>query len=427
MNKVKSLSQQVRGQLILLALGLFITSLMLTSLFSFQAIETTTANLIKLDAESIVRHALEHPDLPLMEGEMEAAYREWSDIPVVIRRLFVNDIEQPPDTKGKILEATKLNEDGSSEYFYFHHHFDEEFGDLFLLSSHDATEIETLSWRLFVATLAQSFWSTCLIFGLLFFLIRWLIRRTSEPLILLSQWAEDLGNNPQLPLKVDFPIQELNQLAAQLREGVDKLETYNRREQEFLRYASHELRAPLGVIQASLDTLQLQEGSNENKPLARALKASDSVRELSTALLWLARDSSRVIEKSMVELPELIEQIIDNHRPLLLHREVDITVNCTIDRLFIEQSLFTIVLSNLVRNAFQHSAGGSISISISENLLQIINVNNHAVELSPSDHDTPLFSFGLGLQLVKRICQKLSWQFQFNENHEQVCVSIHLP
>lgn len=425
MKKIKSLSQQVRWQLTLLAIGLFLASLVLISLFSFHAIETTTKNLIKLEAESIVRNALENPDLPLPVGEMDAAYRQWSDIPAVIRRLFVNgSIEHPPETGGEILEATRLSEDGRSEYFYFHHHTDDEFGDLFQLSRHDAADIEVAGFRFFTATLVQSFWSTFVIFVLLFFLIRWLIRRTSEPLVLLSQWAWDLGNNPQLPLKTDFPIRELNQLAAQLREGVDKIETYNRREQEFLRYASHELRTPLGIIQASLDTLQLQAGDDKSKPLARALKASDNVRQLSATLLWLARESSQPIVKSLVDLPKLIEQTIDHHRHLLLERDVDIQVNCAVDSLFIEQDLFAIVLSNLLRNAFQHSSGSNIEIAASANQLKITNTNKELNTQHQSNDNTFLNSFGLGLQLVQRICQKLSWQFEFNENANQVSVFI---
>jgi signal transduction histidine kinase len=353
----------------------------------------------------------------------------------VIRRLFVEgNGDKAPDTQGEILEATRINKQGRLEYFYFHHHIDKDFGDLFLLSRHDADDIETVSWRLFLTTLEQAFWITFVLFCVLFLLIRWLIRRTSEPLILLSEWAENLGKNPYHPLKTDFPIQELNQLAAQLRDGVDKLETFNRREQEFLRYASHELRAPLGVIQASLDTLHLQQGSGENTSLIRALKASDNVRELISALLWLARDSSRAIDKSKVDLPKIIEQVITQHRPLITGRhgrevKIDVAINCDEKTLSIEEGPFRIVLSNLIRNAFQHNSGGDIIISASGQNLEVINETNSnmkPVDNAPESNidDTPIYSFGLGLQLVQRICQKCGWQFQFSECDDQVRVSI---
>ncbi len=425
--QIKSLSQQVRWQMVLLGFGLFLASLILSFLFSFHAIETTTKNLVKLEAESIVRDALANPDSPLPVGKMEAAYRQWADIPVIIRHLFTNEsIENPPETKGEILEATRFNDNGQREYFYLLHHVDDTFGDLFLLSRHNADDIETIALRFFTATLVQSFWSTLIIFILLFFLIRWVIRRTSEPLVLLSQWAANLGKNPEFPLKTDFPIQELNQLAAQLREGVDKIETYNRREQEFLRYASHELRTPLGIIQASLDTLALQAEGKERRSLSRALKASDNVRQLSSALLWLARESSKPIEKSMVNIKEVAMQIIDHHRHLVHERDINIKIDCTIDTLLIEKDLFVIVLSNLIRNAFQHSTDGNMEIVISANQLQVTNTHTD-IDAQPQKEDALLQSFGLGLQLVQRICQKLSWQFAFDENANHVSVSICWP
>jgi len=424
--QVKSLSQQVRGQMILLGLGLFLASLLLSSLFSFHAIETTTKNLVKLEAESIVRRALANPNLPLPIDEMNTAYLRWSDIPTAIRHLFTEGhIEKSPETHGEILEATRVNDDGRREYFYLLHHIDEEFGDLFLLSRHDEADIETTSLRLFSTTLAQSFWSTLVIFSLLFFLIRWLIRRTSEPLVLLSQWADDLGKTPELPLKTDFPIQELNQLAAQLREGVNKIETYNRREREFLRYTSHELRTPLGIIQASLDTLKLQAGDREKRPLTRALRASDNVRRLSSTLLWLARESSKPIDKSVINVKEMAAQIVDDHRYLLLEQDNNININCTIDSLLIEKDLFTIVFSNLIRNAFQHSTNGNIEIVMSSSELTITNISAGNKELDKVDDDRLIQSFGLGLKLVQRVCQKLSWQFEFSENLNQVSVSIN--
>lgn len=418
---IKSISQQVRWQLTILGCVLFLTSLLLLALFSFQAIESTTKNLVQLESETIVRKSLENPELPLPLTDTQGAYRRWSDVPAVVRRLFIAaDINNAPPASAELLEAKRFREDGKLEYFYLLHHFDEQFGDLFLLSRHDEQEIEMITTRFFSATMRQSFWSTFIIFTLLFFLIRWLIQRTSEPLILLNRWAVDLGENNALPLKEDFPIQELNQLAAQLREGMDKIETYNRREREFLRYASHELRTPLGIIQASLDTLELQ-AQGESAPINRALKASKNVRQLSSALLWLARESGRTIKKSTTDIAELTTQIIDDHCYLLQDKRVDIHVNKTIDIILIEEGLYSIVFSNLIRNAFQYCADGDIDIILSEKSLKISNPYYVAEETAS---EALVQSFGIGLQLVQRICQKLSWRFDFQENFDSVSVVV---
>ncbi|WP_086933720.1 sensor histidine kinase [Agarilytica rhodophyticola] len=420
--QIKSISQQVRWQLMLLGCALFFASLMLLVIFSFHAIESTTRNLVQLEAESIVKKSLISPDLPLPRTDTQGAYRRWSDIPIVIRHLFNEESNKnAPSNSGQLLEASRISEDGTLEYFYLLHHFDETFGDLFLLSRHDAEEIELITARLFSATLQQSFWSTFIIFTLLFLLIRWLIQRTSEPLALLNRWAADLGKNPDLPLKEDFAIEELNQLALQLREGVDKIASYNQREREFLRYASHELRTPLGIIQASLDTLELQSEGN-NKSVKRALKACNNVRQLSSALLWLARESDRPINKSTIEVESLIHRIIDDNRYLLHGRKINIKLNKIIDSLYLEEELLVIVFSNVLRNAFQYSTDGDIEITLSQHELHIC---NPYADIAENMEKQPLVqSFGIGLELVKRICQKLSWKFKFQKNISSVSVIV---
>lgn len=438
---VKSLSQQIRWQLTLLGIGLFCASVVLLSLFSFHAIETTTKNLLSLEAESIVRSALKHPDQPLPSSDTEAAYRGWSDIPLVVRRLFVEgSAELAPTINDEILEAYRTHENGEREYFYLTYHYDKSFGDLYLLSRHDAIEIDAIGVRLFTATVIQSLWSTMSIFMFLFFLIWWLIRRTSEPLDLLSRWAEQLNRNPELPLKADFPIQELNQLAAQLRDGVDKVERYNRREQEFLRYASHELRTPLGIIQASLDTLALQDNIQQQsekrqRPVIRALRASETVRLLSSALLWLSRDSDRPIEKTdIVPASEFLSALVDEQRYLLSMDNITVNTYVEVESLLIEKDLLIIVVTNLIRNAFQYSREGDIDIRLSGHGFSITNntflksgggVPIVNIDADPGQgKDELIHSFGIGLPLVKRICQKISWSFSFEEQESRVRVSV---
>lgn len=209
----------------------------------------------------------------------------------------------------------------------------------------------------------------------------------------------------------------LNEIAAQFREGVDRIQEFNQREQQFSKHAS----TPLTIIQASLDTLNLQNQPASQPIVKRALKASANMSRLSTALLWLARESKSPIEQSPVDTQLLCQQVIDDHRYLLKNRDMTIQANITANTLFIESELFSIVLSNLLRNAFQHSSDGCIYVSISNHGLQITNPvkmgNGDKTALSTS-------GFGLGLQLVERICLKLDWQFSFNEEGDRAVVSV---
>jgi signal transduction histidine kinase len=412
--QAKSLAQQVRWQLLWLGSGLFVAFLLLLFVLAWHATELTTTSLMQLEAQSLVRQSAQQPHLSLPAGKTFSAYRKWGDIPDTLRRHFGS----PPDADGIIYEAETTTESGEAEYLYLLHHLDDDYGELFLFSRHSAIEIEATFLDLFYVALKQAFWLTFIIFIALFFLIRWLIGRTTKPLSLLSQWASSLGKNPDQPLDVRFPVEELNQLALQLHEGVSLIQAYNHREQQFLKHASHELRTPLAIIQASLDTLDLQNNPANRSVVQRALKASANMRQLSTALLWLARESDRPVEKSQVEVRALCDQIIEEHQYLFLDRDIKVRFNISIDSLKIERDFFSIVISNLIRNALQHSTNGFIDIEVTARELRMVNpakaefcVNNES-------------GFGFGLQLVQRICSKLAWDFKYRSEQGRVNVTV---
>ncbi len=404
--RARTLAEQVRWQLLWLGTGLFFVCLLILLVFSWRAAVINTNSLMQLEAQSLIRQAAEYPDLPLPRGETFSAYRQWLDIPGSLRDYF----DGPPLSSGKVMEARLANADGSIDHLYLLHYIDDDYGELFLLSRHSAAEIEEVSLAFFKTALNQAFWLTLIIFISLFFLVRWLIRRTTEPLALLSQWASRLGRNPDQPLSTSFPIEELNLLAAQLHQGVGRIQAFNQREQQFLKHASHELRTPLAIIQASLDTLDLQSNETSRPAVQRALKASANMRRLSAALLWLARESEQPVDKSDVDVRGLCEQIVRDHRYLVNNRQVDIGLHVDVGTLYIESELLSVVIANLVRNAFMYGVDGVIELKVSANGLRVAN----PVQAGACGEEyTESSGFGLGLQLVQRICFKLGWQFSF--------------
>jgi signal transduction histidine kinase len=415
--QVKTLSQQIRWQLLWLGTGLILACLLTLLFFAIRATTLTTDSLIQLEAGSLLRQISEQPALPLPQSKTFSAYRHWNEIPESLRQHFIHS----PSATGKSIEALIPGTNGDQDYLYLMRHTDDAHGEIFLLSRYTSAEIDTVSLAFFKSALNQSLWLTLFIFLSLYFLVRWLIRRTTEPLAMLSQWAADLGKHPNQPLQINFPIEELNQLASQLHEGVGKIQAFNEREQQFLQHASHEMRTPLAIIQASLDTLDLQNNKTDRVPVQRALRASANMRRLSAALLWLARESERPIDKSDVMIRERCNQLIDDHRYLLDDREIDVQTHIRIDTLEIEADLFLIVLTNLLRNAFQHSADGIIHVDMSAKGLEISNPVKEAIAIRDRSMAT---GFGLGLQLVKRICQKLDWQFNYSETSRKVVVRV---
>lgn len=422
MSKTKTLAQQVRWQLVYLGGGLLLACLVLLMMFAWRFMTVTSNSFMWLEAESLSRLSAENPSLTLPQNGSFNAYRYWQDIPENLRRHF----PKQPEANAEILEAYRDLNDNSGEYLYLLRYSANRIDvnsreqDLFLLSRHSDDEIERIIQVYFSEALTQALGSSLLIFVLLFFLASWVIKQTTQPIALLSQWSKRLMNDPESSIKQEFEIEELNQLAQQLRLGVDRVAAYNQREREFLQHASHELRTPLAVIQASLDTLELKLPKTADKTIARAQRASANMRMMSSTLLWLARDKEECIAKTPTDISELCQQSIEDHRYLLCSEKISIEVSqepCFVD---IEVELFKIVLANLMQNAFQYTSDGTIKVDFSHSSLTVCNDFQRELEANATSSN----GAGLGLQLVQRICTRLGWQYIYTESDGAVKVRV---
>ncbi len=406
------LAQTLRRQLLWIGAALASGCLILIFSLGIYSAETLSDKLMWLEAESVVSQS---PDAPLPRTPGLSAWRTWQDVPADLQNVFDISNLKPGDS----LETQRITATGQPEYLYLLFIEDSRHGTLYLVSLHPADQIDTLLDEFLNETLLQAALFTLIIMFLVFLIIAWVLRRTLEPLTLLSDWAGQLKSDPHEASDIHFPISELNLIARQLQEGVCHVQAVNEREKQFLKHASHELRTPLAVIQASLDTLQIHtENTASSRPVNRALKASNRMMQLSEALLWLARESNKTIPRTQINCQAFCNQLISDHEYLLQGRQTEIRQHILTPVLTIEEPLFTVVLANLIRNACQHSAPGTISLHLDSHG---ISLTNPAEPEQPS----PAPGFGLGLQLVERICHKLGWQFRFRTDQDTAVASVY--
>ncbi|MBN9392862.1 MAG: HAMP domain-containing protein [Chloroflexi bacterium] len=84
--------------------------------------------------------------------------------------------------------------------------------------------------------------------------------RTLRPIAKMLEAAESIGDSHNFSLRLDSPahMDELGKLAATFNKMLASLESAYLTQQRFISDASHELRAPLAVIQGNLEILQRQ-------------------------------------------------------------------------------------------------------------------------------------------------------------------------
>ncbi|AWX99869.1 hypothetical protein A8139_07575 [Marinomonas primoryensis] len=410
----KTLAQQLRWQIILAGIAFSFAIIISLSFITWRSVEFTIDSFLKMETYNLVKRLENNLELALPKNRTFQAYKEWEDIPIRLKQPFDHlTIED-----NQIYEIKIINETGKMDYVSLLHFVDSKGQDIFALSVYDAKETDEIINSIIGNLLNDAIWLALLIFLILFGLVFWLLKRTSEPMTLLSQWAYKLKDNDHL-LKEDFPIAELNDLASQLKAGINRITEYNLREQQFLKYASHEIRTPLAIIQTCLDTLDFKLSGKDKKTVQRALKASSNMNRLSSALLWLSRESEKPIEKTVVKLVPFCQQQIIDHQYLINNRDVFIQTNMSVEDIEIEADLLQIVFANLLRNACQLSGPGTIEIIIDEYSMHIKNPKNTTEPIGSSYQ-----SFGLGLQLVSRISKKLEWTFNFLDHPSYVEVQI---
>ncbi|MCB5161913.1 sensor histidine kinase [Marinomonas algarum] len=208
------------------------------------------------------------------------------------------------------------------------------------------------------------------------------------------------------PDKPDFPVdakyQELAIIEQALFDSKTRIDHFFRREQEFSRFAAHEIRTPLMVLQGSADLLvQLDlDVPLANKASNRILNACADIGLLTDTFLLLGKEQIDDYHFQSIEITQLITQQLNAMSSLFPDNRILSTVNNAQSVKVNAPSSFVMVLiNNLLKNAYSY-AKSELVIEISESEIMICN-----------DIDTlnTQGGYGYGLVIIERICDRLGW------------------
>jgi signal transduction histidine kinase len=156
-------------------------------------------------------------------------------------------------------------------------------------------------------------------------------------------------------------IKSFNRMSSRLGKSFES-------QKQFVENASHELKTPLSVIQANLDTVlddkkikekELKELINNSKRQVRVMD------ELTEDLLLLSMISSDVkIEKESIDIAELIKDTVKDLEKSSKDMNINIKVE-KIDKVVMKGNkvLLSRAFSNIIENAIKYSKGSVINIT----------------------------------------------------------------
>ncbi len=370
--------------------------------------------IIEDEVASFLEASESNPELELPTGTHFRSYLGAENLPAEIR--------------GRVSHTSGTVELKDANYYVTAHPFK---GDI-LYTLLDVTKLEVLD------ALAPKVYLYSFIAGLIAVLIAmWMGRAVSSriiaPVVSLASLFRDRRPDA-LPRKFasDYYDDEIGFLARTLEDQVQRIEDFVDHEVRFSRDASHELRTPVTSIKLALDVMQTSDETLSpglRKPLERIRRANSDMEHLIDTLLWLSRERRKLERAGPVSGPvadamKLIHQCVETHSTLIREKQVTVDVHDATTRpRQVHRDLFSIAVSNLIRNAFAYTESGSVQITLTDDEVSVVD-SGMGLTKSEDPAGRPR-GYGFGLDIVRRICHRCGWQFDLGDAATQgTCATV---
>lgn len=212
---------------------------------------------------------------------------------------------------------------------------------------------------------------------------------------------------------------EVGELARAFDRYLMRLRKFIERENYFTADVSHELRTPLAIMLGTVEVLEQDEGlsAKQRERIARIRRAAQDMIELTAALLLLAREQQHAADEQPCHVAEVVLACAEKHRHLIGDRPIRLEVKMAAEpNLLAERPLLEIVIGNLIRNALFNTKSGFVLLQLEADRLI---VRDTGVGMRPEELARALERYykgassagaGVGLSLVKRICDRYGWR-----------------
>ncbi|WP_407478568.1 sensor histidine kinase [Elizabethkingia meningoseptica] len=237
----------------------------------------------------------------------------------------------------------------------------------------------------------------------------------------IEQFNIELNKLPQFP---DTKIKEFNQLNNRLTTLIQQSVQSYITQKKFTQNASHELQTPLAVLQSKLDLL-LQDNSLQKGQLQILHSLYESVSRLTRInknLLLLAKiENNQFAEFSSFTVNDIVSEVIPYFTEQADSKKLTIeTTFKNIISLKANKILTELLINNLFLNAIRHNIEKEkITLTLDTGRFIIANTGiDQALDAETiferfKKNSTDTRSSGLGLSIVKEICDLNNWTISY--------------
>ena len=248
----------------------------------------------------------------------------------------------------------------------------------------------------------------------------WLAISIISPLSRLAQqFSQSEPGDVSLSLSKLARNDEVGDLARAFERYLNRLREFAERESYFTADVSHELRTPLAIILGTVEVLE-QDGMLSTKQrdrISRIKRAIQDMIEFTSALMLMSRERKPASDEHPFKIGEMVRGCIEKHQELIAGRNIQMKVEISADpSLIVERPLLEIVIGNLIRNALFNMHEGTVLLRLEEGRL-IVQDSGHGMRpeelaraLERHFKGAKSTGAGVGLSLVKRICDRYGWK-----------------
>ena len=229
---------------------------------------------------------------------------------------------------------------------------------------------------------------------------------------------------------------EFNQLNIFLEKMTSKVQSDYQSLKEFSENASHEMQTPLAITKGKLELLMEKGDLNKEQVhmVNSAYSAVSKLSRLGRSLSLLTKiENKEFINTREINISELLSNLLYSFKELIELKAISLEEHITENvYLNIDKTLADILITNLLQNAIRHNyEHGFIKVILEKSSLEIINSGNPLTINNPDELFTRFKkaeqsgeSIGLGLSIVKKICEVNNFKIKYSYKDEDHSLKI---
>lgn len=263
----------------------------------------------------------------------------------------------------------------------------------------------------------------------------WVYKRNMRPLYVLLNWLDSyrLGHK-NAPLENKTKITEFKRLNEAAIAAAGRNEALYEQQKVFIGNASHEMQTPLAICRNRLELLMEEDGLTEHQleELMKTHQTLENLSRMNRSLLMLCKiENGQFSDVNHIPLNDLLERYVPDFREVYAYRNINLEIeNSGVFHVDMDASLASMLITNLLKNAFVHNVdGGMIRIVVSADSLSIANTGGPELDGQRVferfyQSQKKEGSTGLGMALVDTICRTNSLRISYRYVGGMHCFEI---